>query len=75
VRIGNGQWGGFTAGTQANQTCPFLVDGLGVQDNANATLQINNSGTYIRALKTAFANWTASTNQAQLYGNIQIDVT
>jgi hypothetical protein len=70
--IANGAWGGFTAALQSNNALAVCTDN-GVVD-AGASIYSVPSGVVLRMLRGAFANWTASTNNTGVNGQIWVDV-
>jgi hypothetical protein len=72
LRIGNGAWGGYTIAGQFNMPLSFVLD-----NNVQATpgSQIQTAGTYLRLLKSGFANWTLSTNTTSAYGQMLVGVS
>lgn len=67
LKIGNGQWGGFTAGAfQIDQTLGFVIDN-GVRE-APGFLEVAAAGTSIGCIRYTAANWTAVADNAYVTG-------
>lgn len=74
VNILNGAWGGFTsAAIQADNSIAVTFDN-GIA-KAGGLIRIDASTTKIRLLLVGFINWTASTNNTSIMGQISFTVS
>lgn len=69
LKIGNGQWGGFTISSAAFNRCAFT------NNPADVFIQALSGTTSIGLLITTGANWTTGTNDRYVYGEIMFPVT
>ena len=69
LRIGNGEWGGFTATAQLFARAAYANDNGSVIEAL-----LSSNGTNIEATRNAGGNWSAATDTTYLYGQIDFPV-